>query len=76
MRSPRGVATKPASSRALRSGVASRRAPSSCCAVGLLDREPAERAAAYGVGERLGRPGASRSGSSVKVSSVRPPRST
>ena len=73
-RRPRGVARKPASSSASRSGVAPE--PRSC------RRRPSRRsagpgAAPCGVGERIGPPGA-RPGpaSSVQVSSVLPPRST
>ena len=45
-------------------------------AVGLLDREPAERAAADGVGQAWAAGRVSSSASSVQVSRVRPPRST
>ena len=54
-RSPLGVETKPAAVSASRSGVAP--AAEQLLAVGLLDREPAQRAAARGLGERLRPPG-------------------
>ena len=73
-RSPRGVATKPAASRAARSGVGA--GAEELLAVGLLDGEPAQRAAAGGVGERVRRPARAASRSSGQVSSVLPPRST
>ena len=74
-RSPRGVATKPAASSACRSGWVARR-PRMLLAVGPLDGQPAQRALAYGGGERVDRRARGASASSVKVSSVRPPRST
>ena len=77
----RHAASAPAASRRSRRRRAPRaagssRRPASCCAVGPLDGEPAQRAASGGLGQRLRRPGRARSASSLQVSRVRPPRST